>query len=191
MITYSKYLDSKMRNWYDSSNIRYSECYDRPGDSVNLKVVFGDGRVYYYRDVAKEDYLAFTSADSNGKAFAKSIRPKYKGDRLADVNIADLDKLREELINEEQEIAETKTSDIMYKLLCDDKTGNFILTLNNKPIFRGKEHEVSIVKLFKSMNLNCQMELVDSSVLAESTTEQSNSIETTIQTITNEIPVSD
>lgn len=182
MITYSKYIDSTVHNWYDSSNIRYSECYDRPGDTVDLEIVFGNGRVYRYRDVDKNDYLEMTSAESNGKAFAKVIRPKYSGEKQSEVDMDKLAQLRENFINEEQNIAEMKTADVKYKLLCDKESANFVLTLNNKPLYRGEEHKVSIVKLFQSMFINWQMEMVDSQVLANDTAEDVNTIAATLQT---------
>lgn len=157
MITFSKYIDSKEHNWYDSSNLLYSRCYDRPGDVVTLKIVFSDGRSYVYYDVTKNDYLSFKTADSNGKAFAKFIRPKYKYARLSDTSKEDLEKLRQSFIEEEHDLTEAKTSDIIYHIKFDDETGRFALYLGNRRIHRGIEGEESIINLFKSMNINYSM----------------------------------
>lgn len=161
MITYSKYIDAQLHDWYDSSNLLYSKCYDNEGETVTLKVVFSDGRTYVYRDVAKSDYLALKTAESNGKAFGQYIRPKYKGVRISDTSKEQLEQLRQSFIEMEQNLTESRNSDLIYQMRYDDKTGRFALYLGNKRIFRGIEGQVSIINLFKSLNINYGMAEAD------------------------------
>lgn len=157
MITYNKYIDTIIHTWYDSSNLLYSKCYDNASATVTLNIVFGDGRTYKYLDVDKNDFLQFQMAQSNGKAFAQFIRPKYKGIRMADTSKEELEQLREQLVNMDNTVSETKNSDLVYSMKYDDKTGQFALYLGNRRIFRGVEGQVSIINLFKSLNINYMM----------------------------------
>lgn len=157
MITYNKYIDTIVHTWYDSSNLLYSKCYDSTLPTVTLNVVFSDGRTYKYLDVAKDDYLQFQMAQSNGKAFGQIIRPKYKGIRMADTSKEQLDQLREQLVNMDNVIAESRNSDLVYNMKFDDQTGQFALYLGNRRVFRGVEGQVSIINLLKSLNINYTM----------------------------------
>lgn len=85
------------RAWYDSSNIKYTECDDNPDDFKTLRVVFKKGTCYEYRDVNVYDYLMFMHGEltgSNGKAFHKCIRQKYEGKRLEDRDLEQIEKDR-------------------------------------------------------------------------------------------------
>lgn len=161
MVTYSKYIDSQVHDWYDSSNLLYSRCYDSNKPTVTLKVVFSDGRTYVYRDVDKNDYIALKNAASNGKAFSQFIRMKYQGKRIADTSREELDQLKQTLQEMEQGISETRNSELIYEIRFNDETGDFALYIGGKRIFRGKEGEVSIINLFKSMNVNYMMSECD------------------------------
>ena len=70
------------KSWYDSSNIYYSECYDKKNELKDLKVVFNDGRSYLYKDVSVVDILLFKNGgvnNSQGKALFKYIACKVRG----------------------------------------------------------------------------------------------------------------
>lgn len=71
------------RAWYESSNVLYSECYDKKDELKELKVVFkqkdGSTATYLYKDVNVNDYLMFRSSDSSGKGLIKYISGKQKG----------------------------------------------------------------------------------------------------------------
>lgn len=157
MVIYSKYIDSKLHDWYDSSNLLYSKCYDTNGPTVNLIIVFSDGRTYRYKDVDKHDFYSFKTAQSNGKAFSQFIRPKYKGERIMDTPKEKLDELRESYINMERNIEETRNSDLVYEMRYDNETGDVALYLGGRRIFRGKENEISIINLFQCMNIRYGM----------------------------------
>ena len=80
--------------WYKSSNIVYSECYDKKDDFKELKVVFTNGRCYLYKDVDVNDYLRFREAKSQGHVMNDLIKPTYQCVRMEDV---DVNKIKEEL----------------------------------------------------------------------------------------------
>ena len=83
--------------WYDSSNIFFSECYDKENDFKLLKIVFKNGYTYLYKDVDVNDYLMFKyggTDGSNGKALNKYIKNKYECERIEN---SDLDLLTMEM----------------------------------------------------------------------------------------------
>lgn len=92
MKLYSIYKDGLDRAWYDSSNIKYSECIDKEGELKVVKVVFSGGRTYEYTGVDVNDYLKFREATSQGSAFNQLIK-KYEFTKLDN---SDLDLLSEE-----------------------------------------------------------------------------------------------
>ena len=92
MKLYSIYKDGLDRAWYDSSNIKYSECIDKEGELKVVKVVFSGGRTYEYTGVDVNDYLKFREATSQGLAFNKLMK-KYEYTKLDN---SDLDLLSEE-----------------------------------------------------------------------------------------------
>ena len=157
MLTYTKYIDNQSHDWYDSSNLLYSLAYDNNGPTVTLKVVFHDGRTYRYRDVDKQDFISFRMAQSNGKAFGQYIRNKYKGERLSDTSKEKLEELRQEHIHDEQEIDDSRNSDLVYEMRYIEKTRDLALYLGGKRKFRGKEGEISAINLLKCMNIHFNM----------------------------------
>ncbi len=86
------YKDELDRTWYDSSNIKYSECIDKENELKKVKVVFKNGTQYQYSDVDVRDYLFFRDAPSQGKALNQYIKEKkYPYEKLENADIAKLD----------------------------------------------------------------------------------------------------
>lgn len=152
MITYNKYINKVDHTWYDSSNLVYTACYDNPGQTKSLKVVFKGGRTYIYKDVDATDYLKFKGAESNGSVFNAQIVKKYKGVRLADTDLDKLEEMRKGFAEENQKIEQALGS-LAYHMEINEETGEFRLKLNDKTIYEGVEGQVSIVNLFSSMHL--------------------------------------
>lgn len=161
MIKYNKYINNEDYTWYNSSNIIFSKCYDNDQNTKTVKLVFKDGRTYVYRNVDVNDYLSFKNAESNGSAVNKHITKKYQGVRISDTDIEKLNELQTSFFNEENEINNTEFSNLIYHLDLCEKTGEFNLKLNDRIIFSGIEGQVSILNLFKSMNLKYSWECVD------------------------------
>lgn len=95
MKLYSVYKDGLDRAWYDSSNVKYSECIDKEGELKIVKVVFNGGRTYEYKGVDVNDYLKFREATSQGSAFNQFLK-KYEFEKLDN---SDLQLLEEEYHN--------------------------------------------------------------------------------------------
>ena len=86
---YSNDID---RTWYQSSNIKFSECIDHDNELKTLVVVFNNGTQYRYEKVDVRDYLLFRDADSQGKALNQFIKPKgYAYEKLENADLATLD----------------------------------------------------------------------------------------------------
>ena len=86
------YANDTDKTWYQSSNIRYSECIDHDNDLKTLKVVFNNGTQYQYRKVDVRDYLLFRDASSQGKALNEYIKPKgYEYEKMENADLATLD----------------------------------------------------------------------------------------------------
>ena len=83
------------RTWYQSSNIKYSECLDYDNMLKTLKVVFNNGTQYEYKNVNSQDYLFFRDASSQGKALNEYI--KFKNYSYEKLENADLEALDSEL----------------------------------------------------------------------------------------------
>ena len=80
------------RVWYQSSNIKYSECVDYDNELKTLRVVFNNGTQYEYKNVDVRQYLSFREAASQGKALNESIKSKgYEYEKLEDVDTKTLD----------------------------------------------------------------------------------------------------
>ena len=92
--------------WYNSSNIVYSKCYDKPNDYKDLEVVFSDGRRYKYLEMNIQDVLLFKVAESQGKALSKFIK-KYQFERMEKVDLAEL-QAKKMLLLEEKNNLNTK-----------------------------------------------------------------------------------
>ena len=73
---FNYYANDVDHTWYDSSNIKYSECIDKENSLKTLKVVFNNGSQYEYRGVDVNDYLMFREDMSQGKALCKYIKSK-------------------------------------------------------------------------------------------------------------------
>lgn len=160
MKTYSKYENNQEFCWLDSSNIIFSKCYDNPGELKVVKIIFKDGRTYLYRDVNVNDYISFRDAESNGQAFIKHIK-KYSATRIQDTDLDKLEEMKQKFMDSNQEIQETKVSDLGYVIEYCDETGEFVLKIGEKVIYSAVEGNVSIVNLFKSMGINCTLKAVD------------------------------
>lgn len=162
MIVYNKYIDNQDYTWYDSSNVLFSKCYDNPNSSnKTLKIVFKNGRTYVYKDVDINDYLTFKTATSNGQTVNSSIIKKYKGVRITDTQTDKLEELKENFIKETEESTEKQMKDLVYKVEFDENNYEFVLKMGDKVVYHGTENKVSLFSLFKSMNINYSLEVVD------------------------------
>lgn len=113
---YSKDID---KCWYNSSNIKYSECIDKDGELKTVKIVFANGTQYQYNKVNVQDYLLFRENTSQGKALNKFIKSKgYEYEKLEN---ADIDKINEEF--------SFRTGNGIEIEKCDD---NIIKVFNNE-----------------------------------------------------------
>lgn len=151
-IIFNKYINSRDHTWYDSSNVKYSECIDNDETKKVLKVTFKGGQTYIYRDVDVSDYVLFKNAESTGKAFNEHIKKKYTGIRLSDIDLASLDDKMNEFANDTKVIDEALTN-LAYVLEFNAETKEFRLTLNGKTIFEGVDNNFSISKLLSSMSI--------------------------------------
>ena len=85
------YVNDVDYTWYNSSNIKYSECIDKEGELKTLNVVFSNGTQYQYVGLTVQDYLLFRDSDSQGKALNKYIKAKgYEFKKLDDANLDDI-----------------------------------------------------------------------------------------------------
>ena len=139
-----------------------------------LKLVFKGGRTYVYKNVDANDYLKFKTSLSNGKSFNELIK-KYNGEKIEDTNLEDIEKLKEYFIKDNEEFNKKTLSELKYNLKVDEKSGEFVILLDNKPLFRGEEGNFSITSLLKSLNINFFIENVEK--LEINTDEFSNKIE--------------
>ena len=86
------YANDTDKTWYQSSNIRYSECIDHDNELKTLKVVFNNGTQYQYNKVDVRDYLLFRDASSQGKALNEHIKSKgYEYEKLENADLEALD----------------------------------------------------------------------------------------------------
>lgn len=162
MITYNKYVDNQDYTWYDSTNVRFSKCYDNPNSSTKtLKIVFKNGRTYVYKDVDINDYLSFKTSSSNGEAVNKYIVKKYKGVRITDTSEDKLEQLKADFIKETEEASEMQVKDLVYQVEYDEKNAEFILKMGDKIVYHGVENKVSLFSLFKSMNISYSLQVVE------------------------------
>jgi hypothetical protein len=152
---YNRYVCNIDHTWYDSSNIVYSACFDNPS-SKSLKIVFKGGATYLYRDVDPIDYLLFRDGESNGKVFNEKLR-KLPCTKLYNTDLNALEQLKQQFITQENESYNERN----YRLVVDEKTGNFEVYLNNVKCYEGVEGQVSIINLLSSMKLPYTMETKD------------------------------
>lgn len=161
MIIYNRYVNQEDHVWYDSSNIVYSKCYDTQNTKFKtLKIVFKGGRTYVYRNVDADDYIIFKTATSNGQEFNKRIK-KYDAVRIEDTDMDKLSELQENFKNEIKETDEQKLGDLVYNILVNEKTGEFVIKLGERILFRGIEGQFSILNLFASLNIKHTLQEVD------------------------------
>ena len=80
------------RTWFDSSNLKYTECLDFDNNLKTLRVVFNNGTQYEYKDVKVNDYLLFREDLSQGKALNKYIKANgYEYKKLDDANLSNIE----------------------------------------------------------------------------------------------------
>lgn len=157
MIIYTQYVNSHEYTWYDSSNVLFSECFDTKSEKKPLKIVFKGGRTYVYKDVEMKDYLQFRTAESQGKAVSGLIIKKYEAARLPDTSLESLKKLQRKFM-EMGKKTEEAFFNLAYKVESDRETGLFRMYMGDSLIYEGKEGEVSLFKLLKSMNIRYAFE---------------------------------
>ena len=91
---FNYYKDNIDRTWYQSSNVKYTECVDNDNALKTLRVVFNNGTQYEYKDVDVRDYLLLRDSESTGKALNRLIKEKkYEYKKIDNAN---LDVLEEE-----------------------------------------------------------------------------------------------
>lgn len=80
------------RTWYNSSNVKYSECDDLDNELKTLRVVFNNGAQYQYKGVNVNQFLLFREDVSQGKALNKYIKDNgYEYERIGDADISAID----------------------------------------------------------------------------------------------------
>lgn len=141
--TYNKYINNEDHTWYDSANIVYSVCYDKP-NATSLKVVFKGGGTYLYRNVDPVDYTLFRDAESNGKAFNERIR-KYDTTKLEPTDLTKLQELKEDFSH----LDTCPFHEIHIDV--NNSTGELFVFLNQKLVYQGIEGQVSAINLLKSL----------------------------------------
>jgi hypothetical protein len=145
---YSKYIKNEEHVWYNSSNILYSVIFDdQTNNNKNLKIVFKGGRTYLYTDVSPLDYVSFRESESQGKTLNEVIR-KYNCEKLNDTDLTNLENLKTYY----QSLDDISINN--YTIKYNNQSGEFQLLNNNVPIFEGLEGNVSLINLFRSMNIN-------------------------------------
>ena len=161
MIIYNRYLNQEDHTWYDSSNIAYSKCYDtQDSPTKTLKIVFKGGRTYVYKNVDANDYVRFKTAESNGRAFNELIK-KYDAVRIMDTDMDALSQLQESFKEEIKESDEQKLGDLVYNIKVNEETGEFVIVLGDRVLFRGIEGHFSILNLFTSLNIKHTLQRVE------------------------------
>ena len=156
-VVYTKYINSTDHTWYDSSNVLYSEAKSVSQKVVNLKLVFAKGRCYLYKNVDIDDYLLVKNAESTGSVANKNVVKKYECLRLPDIELDKLEEMKTKFIEQEQLVTEA-TSKLMYHMVYNPLTNEFVFSMNDVVIYEGIENQVSISSLLKSMNINYSFE---------------------------------
>jgi len=92
MKIFNFYSNDVDRVWYQSSNIKYSECIDHDNELKTLIVVFNNGTQYRYEKVDVRDYLLFKNDESQGRALNQYIKTKgYAFEKMENADLATLD----------------------------------------------------------------------------------------------------
>ena len=147
-LIYKKYIMSVDHCWYDSSNIKYSECFNTQDDTPKVvKVVFKEGRTYIYRDVDVSKYVMFRDAASQGLAFGMTLK-NCPFERVDDTPMESLDKLLEEFRRMDSQQGERNV-----ELCINNETGEFVVKVNGVPMYDGFEGKVSVVNLFAALGI--------------------------------------
>lgn len=161
------YKDNVDYTWYDSSNVLYSECYDKDNDLKDLKIVFKGGRSYLYEKIDVNDYLMFRSDLSQGKALNKYIivkdvngNPKHNVVRLPDTDLNELENSRLMIIEERNKPVE-ETNNAIYHVELDESNGNVKLLFEDKVVFEGVENKISIFQLLKALNIRADITKIE------------------------------
>lgn len=161
------YKDNVDYTWYDSSNVLYSECYDKDNDLKDLKIVFKGGRSYLYEKIDVNDYLMFRSDLSQGKALNKYIivkdvngNPKHNVVRLPDTDLNELENSRLMIIEERNKPVE-ETNNTIYHVELDESNGNVKLLFEDKVVFEGVENKISIFQLLKALNIRTDITKIE------------------------------
>lgn len=86
------YANDVDKSWYDSSNVKYSECDDHDNALKTLRVVFNNGTQYEYKNINVQDFLFFRDAASQGKALNQYIKGKgYEYEKIENANMEALE----------------------------------------------------------------------------------------------------
>ena len=104
--------------------------------------------------------MRFKTAQSNGDGFNKFIK-KYKAVRITDTDMDKLNEFQKDFIEEKKDIDSQKLGDLVYAIQVDEKTGEFIILMGDKILFRGIEGQFSILNLFTSLNFKYTLQQVD------------------------------
>lgn len=147
MKLFNYYSNDVDRTWYESSNIKYSECVDNDNKPKTLKVVFNNGTQYEYEDVNVFDYLKFRDADSQGKALNEFIKSKkYDFKKLEN---ADIEALNEEYTFRTGKGIQIETKDEIINLY--DTENKLIASIDLK---ENKEPKDLVSVVLKSVGYN-------------------------------------
>ena len=128
------------KTWYESSNVKYSECQDHDNELKTLKVVFSNGSQYQYNKVNVNDYLLFREDASQGKALNKYIKAGgYEYEKLDNVDVSELD----------DELLFRETGGIFIRV----KDNGFDLLSNTDSVLYSTDKEVSddMIEVMKAL----------------------------------------
>lgn len=163
---FNRYINNVDYTWYNSSNVIYSECYDKKDDYKDLKIVFKGGRSYLYENLNVNDYIMFRTALSQGKALNdyilvkdKNGKNKYNCVRLPD---EDINALKNELdisIKKQEEI--DKKFNSIYHIKLNPNTNYIELYMNDKLILSGINGEFNLLDVFKSIGISTTIENIN------------------------------
>lgn len=158
-IIISNYKDKLDKCWYDSSNVLYSQCVDNDNDFKDLQVVFKDGRTYLYSGVNVNDYILFKTDISQGKALNKYILKKYKGVRLSDTSLDELNEEKEKLLEQRKDGSNKETdANPLYHIITYDKEQKIELYLNNKVVYASSLSSINLLDVLKTLGIRCTSE---------------------------------
>ena len=156
MFIFNRYINKVDHVWYDSSNVKYSACYDNSTPLSTLKVVLRGGATYIYKNVTLEDYMLFKSATSNGSVFNKHIVKNYKGIRLEDTDLEKLEEFKNSFMEETKTIQDS-TNKFAYKLEINKETNEIRLKMGERTLFEGVEGQIRLIDVLNSMGLAYSM----------------------------------